>query len=295
MAGPSDRSARDAGGATRAIPATPLPSGELIPVLGQGTWGFAESPARECQEIWALRRGLELGMTLIDTAEMYADGGAEELIGRAIATRRDEVFLVSKVLPQHANLRGMVAACQASLRRLETDVLDLYLLHWRGRIPLEETLDGFLTLQHAGLIRHWGVSNFAVADMAELFTLPEGRACATDQVFFNLAHRGIEWDLLDWCRERGLPVMAYSPIEQGRLLEHPVLREVAASHGATPAQIALAWVLEHQGVVAIPRAGSVEHVEENRGAVDVRLTPHDHRRLNDAFPAPLGPQPLEVL
>jgi diketogulonate reductase-like aldo/keto reductase len=278
-----------------AMPVTRLPSGEPVPVVGQGTWRFAEDPARAREEIDALRLGLDLGMTLIDTAEMYADGRAERLVGQAIAGRRDEVFLVSKVLPQHATREGMAAACRDSLRRLATDVLDLYLLHWRGRVPLEETVEGFLALQRAGAIRHWGVSNFALVDMAELFTIPEGRACATDQVLFNLAHRSIEWDLLDWCRERGLPVMAYSPIEQGRLLGHPVLHELASEHGATPAQIALAWVLHHEGVVAIPRSDSPEHIEENRAAVDLRLEGHDWARLNDAFPPPVGPQPLEVL
>jgi diketogulonate reductase-like aldo/keto reductase len=278
-----------------AMPVTRLPSGERMPVLGQGTWGFAEDPVRARQETEALQLGLDLGMTLIDTAEMYADGEAEWLVGQAIAGRRDEVFLVSKVLPQHATREGMAAACRDSLRRLGTDVLDLYLLHWRGAAVLEETVEGFLALERAGVIRHWGVSNFSLVDMAELFTIPEGRACATDQVLFNLARRGIEWDLLDWCRERDLPVMAYSPIEQGRLLGHPVLHELAAAHGATPAQVALAWVLEHEGVVAIPRSDSSEHIQENLAAVDLRLDGHDWARLNDAFPPPVGPRPLEVL
>jgi diketogulonate reductase-like aldo/keto reductase len=272
-----------------------LPSGEAMPVLGQGTWGMAEDTRRRADEIAALRLGLDLGMTLIDTAEMYADGAAEKLVAEAIAGRRDEVFLVSKVLPNNASRRGTIAACERSLRRLGTDRLDLYLLHWRGPIPLEETLDAFAALVRTGKIRHWGVSNFDVSDMEELVDLPGGTAVATNQVLYNLTRRGIEYDLLPWCRERGLPIMAYSPIEQGRLLGHRELQGVAARHGATPAQVALAWVLRQDGVNAIPRAGTPAHVRENRAALDLRLTEQDLAALDRAFPPPTGPRPLEML
>jgi diketogulonate reductase-like aldo/keto reductase len=285
----------DPGMATQTLRATTLPSGEPIPVLGQGTWHMAEDASRARDEIAALRLGIELGMTVIDTAEMYADGRAEELVAKAVADRRGDVFLVSKVLPHHATHRGTIAACAASLRRLGTDHIDLYLLHWRGSVPLRETLAGFRDLVEAGAIRYWGVSNFDVTDMAELFTLPGGDGAATDQVLYNLAHRGIEWDLMEWCRTRSLPVMAYSPIDQGRLLAHPAVLEVAERHHATPAQVALAWVLDHEGVVAIPRAGSPEHVEENRGALDLELGAHDHAELSRAFPPPSGPRPLEMI
>jgi diketogulonate reductase-like aldo/keto reductase len=272
-----------------------LPSGEAMPVLGQGTWGMAEGTRRRADEIAALRLGLDLGMTLIDTAEMYADGAAEKLVAEAIAGRRDEVFLVSKVLPNNASRRGTIAACERSLRRLGTDRLDLYLLHWRGPIPLEETLDAFAALVRTGKIRHWGVSNFDVSDMEELVDLPGGTAVATDQVLYNLTRRGIEYDLLPWCRERGLPIMAYSPIEQGRLLGHRELQNVAARHGATPAQVALAWVLRQDGVSAIPRAGTPAHVRENRAALDLRLTEQDLAALDRSFPPPTEPRPLEML
>jgi diketogulonate reductase-like aldo/keto reductase len=281
--------------ATTTIRTTTLPSGERIPVLGQGTWHFAEHPERRKQEIASLQLGLDFGMRLIDTAEMYANGGAEELVGHALRGRRDEAFLVSKVLPQHATRAGTIAACEASLIRLGTDRLDLYLLHWRGAVPLEETVSGFLALQSAGMIRHWGVSNFDISDISELLTVRGGRSVQADQVLYNLQRRGIEWDLLPWCTDLGLPVIAYSPIEQGRLLADPVLGELAARHEATPAQIALAWVLARDRVVAIPRAGRPGHVVENRQAHDIRLDGHDHARLNEAFPPPAGPRPLEVL
>jgi diketogulonate reductase-like aldo/keto reductase len=277
------------------VRATSLPSGEVVPVLGQGTWGLAEGKHDWADEVSALRTGLDLGMTLIDTAEMYAGGRAEELTGEAISGRRDEVFLVTKVLPYHATADGTVKACTASLQRLRTDRIDLYLLHWRGPVPLPQTLAGFAELQRTGRIRHWGVSNFAIQDMAELVRLPGGDAVQTDQVLYNLARRGIEWDLLPWCLEAGVPVMAYSPIEQGRLLQHPVVADVAARHEATPAQVALAWVLAHESVIAIPRAGTPEHVRENRGALDLRLTAVDIADLDDAFPPPTGPRPLEMV
>jgi diketogulonate reductase-like aldo/keto reductase len=274
---------------------TTLPSGESIPVLGLGTWHIAEDPNLRDDEVAALRLGLDLGMSLIDTAEMYAVGGAERLVGAAIAGRRDEVFLVSKVLPHHATRRGTVAACEGSLRRLGTDHLDLYLLHWRGDVPLRATVDGFGALMHQGKIRYWGVSNFDVSDIEELMSVPGGSAVATDQVLYNLMRRGIEWDLLPWCRGRKIPIMAYSPIEQGRLLTHPELKRVAARHNATPAQIALAWVIRMDRVAAIPKAGNPAHVQADRAAGDLRLTEEDLTVLDWAFPPPRGPVPLEML
>jgi diketogulonate reductase-like aldo/keto reductase len=272
-----------------------LPSGEAVPVLGQGTWHLGEAPQRRADEIAALRLGLDLGMTLIDTAEMYGGGAAEELVGEAINSRRDEVFLVTKVLPQHASVRGTIAACEGSLHRLKTDRIDLYLLHWRGNVPLEETLHAFAALVKAGKTRYWGVSNFDVDDLKELFSLAGGDAVATNQVLYNLTRRGIEWDLLPWCRRRGIPVMAYSPIEQGQLLSHPELRRIADRHHAVPAQIALAWVLQTAGVIAIPRTGTPAHVRDNRAALDIRLTDEDLAQLNRAFPPPTSKRPLEML
>lgn len=278
-----------------AIRVTKLPAGEAVPVLGQGTWYLGEGRRPRAEEIAALRLGIDLGMFLIDTAEMYGNGAAEKLIGEAIAGRRDEVFLVSKVLPGNATRSGTVAACDRSLERLRTDQLDLYLLHWRGVVPLAETLEGFEALMRAGKIRYWGVSNFDVADMEELWRIRGGRDVATDQVLYNLSRRGIEWDLVPWCRERRVPLMAYSPIEQGRLLGHPVLQDMAARHGATAAQVALAWVLRHPDVIAIPKAGDPLHVEENRAALDLRLTEQDFALLDRAFPPPTAPRPLEMI
>jgi diketogulonate reductase-like aldo/keto reductase len=278
-----------------AIPRTKLPSGEAVPVLGQGTWHMGEDPKRKRQEVAALQLGLDLGMTLIDTAEMYGDGGAEKVVGEAIAGRRDEVFLVSKVLPSNATRRGTITACENSLRRLKTDRIDLYLLHWRGSVPLQETLEAFFALLRDEKIRYWGVSNFDISDMRELFELPGGDDVATNQVLYNLTRRGIEYGLLPWCREQRIPIMAYSPIEQGRLLGHRELQRVAARHGATPAQIALAWVLRQDGIIAIPKAVAPAHVRENRAAVDIRLTAEDLAELDRAFPPPKGPQPLDML
>lgn len=272
-----------------------LPSGERIPALGQGTWGWAEGERSREEEISALRTGLDLGLTLVDTAEMYANGAAEELVGEAISDRRDEVFLVDKVLPSNATRQGTVDACERSLRRLGTDRIDLYLLHWRGPTPLEETLEAFDELKRSGSIRYWGVSNLDVSDMEELASLPGGDGVQTDQVLYNLTRRGPEYDLLPYCRERGIPVMAYSPIEQGRMLGSSGLREVAESHGVTSAQVALAWVLRQDGLIAIPRAGTPDHVRENRAAVDLRLTQEDLAALDNAFPPPTGPRPLEIL
>jgi diketogulonate reductase-like aldo/keto reductase len=272
-----------------------LPSGNRVPVLGQGTWKMGEDKRRHADEVAALKLGIDLGMTLIDTAEMYASGGAEEVVAEAIAGRRDELFLVSKVLPSNASRAGVARACENSLKRLRTDRIDLYLLHWRGRPRLEETLSAFQALVSAGAIRYWGVSNFDVSDVEELFALPGGDACATNQVLYNLRRRGIEAGLLPWCRERGLPIQAYSPIEQGRLLRDRVLTGVAIRHRATTAQIALAWVLRQPDMMVIPKAATLEHVRENRAALDIELTAQDLAELDRAFPPPAGPRPLELL
>ncbi|WGL52513.1 aldo/keto reductase [Nocardioides sp. BP30] len=277
------------------IPMVRLPAGEPIPVMGLGTWYLGEDPARRASELAALRLGIDSGLTLIDTAEMYGDGAAEVLVGEAIAGRRDEVFLVSKVLPSHASYEGTIEACRRSVGRLGTERLDLYLLHWRGRVPLEETVRAFQELVRLGMIRHWGVSNFDIRDMAELLSVPGGEAVQTNQVLYNLTRRGIEYDLLRTMQAHGIPVMAYSPIEQGRLLRHPTINAVANRHDATPAQVALAWLMTRRGLTMIPRAGTREHVLENRAAVDLRLTEEDLRMLDDAFPPPRGPQPLEML
>ncbi len=278
-----------------ALRTTQLPSGEEVPILGQGTWHLAEGRHDRHEEIKSLRLGLDLGMTLIDTAEMYADGEAEKLVGEAVAGRREDVFLVTKILPHHATRQGTIKACEGSLQRLNTDRIDLYLLHWREDIPLAETLEGFQELLDADKIRYWGVSNFDVSDMQELFALEGGSNAATDQVLYNLTRRGIEFDLLPWCRRRGIPIMAYSPIEQGRLLSHPIVRHLAEHHKVTPAQVALAWVLRQDGIIAIPQAGSPEHVRENRGAAEIQLTQHDLAKLDRAFPPPTHKQPLEML
>ncbi|MCW2997963.1 MAG: aldo/keto reductase family oxidoreductase [Solirubrobacterales bacterium] len=272
-----------------------LPSGETIPVLGMGTWHLGEGRHPAEVEIDALRTGLDLGMTLIDTAEMYGGGDSERLVGRAITGRRDDAFLVSKVLPQHATFDGTIAACQASLGRLDTDRLDLYLLHWRGAVPLEDTIRAFEELKRAGSIRHWGVSNFDLTDMTELIDLPGGRAVESDQVLYNLARRGIEWNLLPWCQGNGIPIMAYSPIEQGRLLGHPVLAGIGVRHRAKSAQVALAWVIAHPGVCAIPEAGTPDHVRVNFESLQVVLQEDDVVELDAAFPPPPQPVPLEVL
>jgi diketogulonate reductase-like aldo/keto reductase len=272
-----------------------LPGGDEVPVLGLGTWGMGEARTRGPDMVAALRLGLDLGMTLIDTAEMYGEGGAEEVVGKAIAGRRDGVFVVSKVYPHNATRQGAVAACERSLKRLGTDRLDLYLLHWRGDVPLAETLDAVVTLRRAGKIRNYGVSNFGIADMAELWSLPGGAETATNQVLYNLTRRSIEWDLLPWCRERGVPVMAYSPIEQGRLLRRRGLSELARRRGVTPARLALAWLLARQPVIVIPKAGRPEHVRENRAALDLELTPAELAELDRAFPPPDRAKPLEML
>lgn len=274
-----------------------LPGGEEIPVLGVGTWGLAERPDHRLDEIAALQMAVDLGMTVIDTAEMYAGGAAEELIADALGHRRREIFLVSKVLPQHATRRGTVSACEASLRRLKTDRLDLYLLHWRGAVPLDETLAAFEELERQGKIRHWGVSNFDVDDMEELASLTANvdSNVACNQVLYNLTRRGIEYDLLPWCRKRRIAIMAYSPIERGRLATDATVKAIAKRLDATPAQVALAWVLQQQGVVAIPKAAHFEHVRENRGALDIQLSSEEMNELDDAFPPPTRKTPLEMI
>ena len=277
------------------IPTLKLPGGEIVPRLGQGTWHMGESPRLRDAEVAALKLGLDLGMTLIDTAEMYGDGEAERIVAEAIERRRDEVFIVSKVLPQNASRAGTIAACERSVKRLDTDRLDLYLLHWRGRYPLKETLAGFQVLVRDGSIRAWGVSNFDVDDMEELAALPGGDAVATNQVLYNLMRRGIEADLIPWCRARAIPIMAYSPVEQGRILRDSTLARVAKRHGATPAQVALAWLLRQEDMMVIPKATNAAHVRENRAALDLSLSPADLAELDGAFPAPRGARPLEML
>lgn len=274
---------------------TLLPSQTPVPILGQGTWFLGDDPATRQREIDALRAGIDAGMSLIDTAEMYGDGASERLVGEAIRGLRDKIFLVSKVLPHNASRRGTVAACERSLQRMGVEHVDLYLLHWRGGVPLEETLAGFAELQRAGKIRHWGVSNFDADDMAELTALAGGDAVSTDQVLYNLTRRGIEFDLLPWCEARRMPVMAYSPVEQGRLLKNKAVRDIAAQLGATPAQLALAWVLRREGVIAIPKASSVAHVLENRAALELRLSQEHLAALDRAFPPPRSRQPLEMI
>ncbi|MDE5267706.1 aldo/keto reductase, partial [Pseudomonas aeruginosa] len=248
-----------------------LIDGQEVAAIGQGTWHIGEQPGERKREVAALREGIELGMTLIDTAEMYAEGGAEDVVGAAIAGRREEVFLVSKVYPHNASRKGLPAACERSLRRLGCETIDLYLLHWQGRYPLEETIEAFERLRDQGKILRWGVSNFDLGDMYEL----DGSACAANQVMYNLEERGIEYDLLPWCQERGMPVMAYCPVGQGgRLLRHPALGEIAARHDASSAQVALAWLLE-QGVIAIPKAVTSAHIRQNAAAADLELSADD--------------------
>ncbi len=272
-----------------------FPGGDAVPALGQGTWFMGEQPGRRKDEVAALRHGIELGMTLIDTAEMYGEGGAEAVVGEAVRGQRDRVFLVSKVYPHNASRDGTVAACERSLKRLGTDRIDLYLLHWRGRYKLAETVEAFERLQADGKIRHWGVSNLDTSDLEELAGVPGGQACATDQVLLNLTRRGPEYDLLPWCDARGIPVMAYSPVEQGRVPDHPVLRKIGAKHGLDRFGVALAWVLSRKGVIAIPKAVRIQHLEANRRAAETRLDAEDLAALDGAFPPPRRKQPLEML
>ena len=286
--------------ATR-VRTTLMPSGRPIPVLGQGTWRMGENSSRRKEEIAALRLGLDLGMTLIDTAEMYGEGGAEGVVGEAIQDRpRSEVFIVTKVYPHNATRGGAVEACARSLRRLKVEYIDLYLLHWRGNVPLQETLEAFQFLKDKGSIRDFGVSNLDVDDMEEAYALPRSDEIATNQVLYNLAHRGIEWELLPWCRKRRIPIMAYSPLgsdatEQRRMLGQTSVKKVAARHDATPAQIALAWLLRHPDLIVIPKAGNPEHLRDNRDAHDIELTDRDLKELDQAFPPPNRKIPLEML
>ena len=277
------------------LPIVELPSGEKVPQLGQGTWRMGENAGARKEEIAALKLGLDLGITLIDTAEMYGNGGAEEVVAEAVRGRRDDCFIVSKVLAENSTRDRTIAACEKSLKRLKTDRIDLYLLHWRGRPRLDETLAGFEALIAAGAIRYWGVSNFDVDDMEELVALSGGTNCASNQVLYNLRRRGIEAGLLPWCRSRGIPIMAYSPIEQGRLVRDRTLTQIAIRHRATPGQIALAWVLRHGDMMVIPKATTLEHVRDNRAALDIRLTEQDLGELNRGFPPPKGKRPLELL
>jgi diketogulonate reductase-like aldo/keto reductase len=269
------------------MPIAKLPWGERVPALGQGTWTMGEDRRRRKEEIAALRLGIDLGMRLIDTAEMYGNGGAEKVVAEAIAGRREEIFLVSKVLPEHATRRSIVQACERSLKRLETDRIDLYLLHWREEdVELAELVEAFTALARAGKIRHWGVSNFDVADMEELAGLPGGKAVAADQVMYNLARRGIEHDLLPWCRRRRIAIMAYSPLDEGRLARSRKLAGIAPKLDTTPAQLALAWLLRQANVVAIPKSADAAHVRQNFAALDLRLGAKELAALDRAFPPP---------
>lgn len=271
-----------------------LPTGESVPALGQGTWMMGEREERRAAEIAALRAGFDLGMTLVDTAEMYGDGAAEELVAEALGDVRDEVFLVSKAYPQNASRKRLATACEASLARLGTDRLDLYLLHWRGAVPLAETVEAMEALKAAGKIRYWGVSNLDTDDMEELVAAGGG-ACATNQILYNLTRRGSEHDLLPWLADHAMAAMAYSPVEQGRLVASPALGAIASAIDATPAQVALAWTLRGDGVIAIPKAGTPAHVRENRTAADMVLPDDALAALDAAFPRPRGRGPLEML
>ncbi|MBM3522895.1 MAG: aldo/keto reductase [Alphaproteobacteria bacterium] len=272
-----------------------LPSHKKVPALGQGTWQMAEKGKGRQQAIAALKLGVDLGMTLIDTAEMYGEGAVEDLVGEAIAGRRDQVFLVSKVYPHNASRGRMIEACARSLKRLRTDRIDLYLLHWPGSVPIDETLETFMRLKDEGKILDYGISNFDARGTERVWSRPGGAGMATNQVLYNLSERGIEWDLLPWCRRQGLPVMAYTPLGQGQVLGDRTLKAVAARHDATPAQIALAWLLRGDGMIAIPKSGDPGHVRENRKAADLELTAEDVHALDAAFPPPAGPSPLAIL
>jgi diketogulonate reductase-like aldo/keto reductase len=271
-----------------------LPSGETVPALGLGTWNIGDDQSRRAQEIAALREGIELGMTLIDTAEMYGDGRAEELIRKAIEGRRDDVFLVSKAYPYNAGRDSLPKACERSLRRLGTDRIDLYLLHWRGGIALAETVAAFEALRKAGEVRHWGVSNFDVADMEELVAAG-GEACATNQVLYNFARRGPEYDLLPWMERRRMPVMAYSPVAQGNLPNSGVLASIARKRSISVAQVALAWLLRRPDAIVIPKAAKVEHVRDNHNALAVALTGSELAEIDQAYPGPERKVPLDML
>jgi len=272
-----------------------LPSGECVPAFGLGTWRFGENRAHRAEEIATLQLGLDLGVSLIDTAEMYGEGAAETLVGEAISGRRDAAFIVSKVYPHNATRRGTVAACERSLQRLHTDRIDLYLLHWRGTVPLGESIEALAALQKSGKVHHYGVSNLDRADMEAVWSTPGGSAIATNQVLYNLSRRGIEWDLLPWLRNHKIPVMAYSPIEQAKLIGDKRLLEFSRSHAMTPSQAALAWLLKDDDVIVIPKSGRRERLKENLRALDVTLSAESLRALDRAFPAPRGATALEML
>lgn len=271
-----------------------LPGGEKVPALGQGTWFMGEQASRRAEEIEALRLGIELGATLVDTAEMYGDGSTETLVGEALEGLRDKVFLVSKVYPHNASRRGVADACERSLKRLRTDRLDLYLLHWRGSHPFEETIAGFEALQKAGKIRHWGVSNLDTDDMGELLEAGGG-ACTVNQILYNPSRRGPEFDLIPFLKERGIPVMAYSPIEQARLPRGGALGSVARKHGVDPFQVALAWVMRTPEVIAIPKAAKAAHVQANVAAASLVLDQEDFSAIDAEFRPPSRKRSLEML
>ena len=272
-----------------------LATGATVSALGQGTWNMGESRAQRAEELATLRLGLDLGLTLIDTAEMYGDGRAEQLVGEAVAGRRDEAFIVSKVYPHNATRNGTIAACERSLKRLNTERIDLYLLHWRGEVALEETIEAFTTLKRAGKIRHFGVSNFDTADMQDWWGIEAGRAVATNQVLYNLGRRGAEWDLLPWMRSHRIPLMAYSPIEQARLLRNPRLEGFARERALTPTQAALAWLLARDDVIAIPKTSHRDRLRENAAALDHRLSTAQLQELDRLFAPPAGPSALAML
>jgi len=279
----------------KTMPQVTLPDGESVSAYGQGTWHMGESRNHFAEEAAALKLGIELGINLIDTAEMYGNGVAEEIVAEATKGRRDALFIVSKVLPYNASRQGTIEACEKSLNRLKTDRIDLYLLHWRGSHPFAETLAGFERLQRDGKIRHHGVSNFDRGDMEEWARLDAGKSVASNQILYNLTRRGPAFDVIPWCRERNISIMAYSPIEQGRMLGHKALGEVAARYGTTPAQVALAWLLRQDGMIVIPKASLKEHVRENLGALDLTLTADDLADLDRAFPPPKGRTSLGML
>jgi diketogulonate reductase-like aldo/keto reductase len=272
-----------------------LPDGTQVPALGQGTWHMGENARSAAAEVDALKLGMDLGMTLIDTAEMYGSGRSEEIVGKAIVGQRDKVFVVTKVYPHNASRRGVPEACADSLKRLGTDRIDLYLLHWRGSHPLSETVEAFEKLREAGHIRYWGVSNFDTDDLAEIAALPAGRNCATNQVLYNAETRGIEFDLLPWCRQHHVPIMAYSPVGQaGKLLRSPALAAVAKRHNATPAQVAIAWTMRDGDVISIPKAASSDHVRQNAAAADITLSAEDLAEIDDRHKPPKRKQSLGI-
>jgi diketogulonate reductase-like aldo/keto reductase len=278
------------------MPTVRLPNGTNVPALGLGTWHMGESAARAASEEAVLRDGIARGLSLIDTAEMYADGGAERVVGAAVKGQRERVFLVSKIMPQNASAAGVARHCEASLKRLGTDYVDLYLLHWPGSYPLEQTIAAFERLREAGKIRHWGVSNFDLADMEEVFAMPHGTDCATNQVLYHPEERGIEFDLLPWSRDKKLPVMAYSPLGQaGRLLRSPALQAVAQRHGATPAQIAIAWSLRDGNTISIPKSADPAHLRENAQAASIRLSEADLAEIDRTHRPPARKTSLAML